>query len=87
MSLFPAELSVIVCENTRVKRLLDNLKNYPVLKHLVVWGDPLAEDLTTLAKELEVSVHTVDEMEVSTYMRMYAAYCVLFIVPKWPLFS
>ena len=55
---------MIVCISEAVKRLLDNLKNYPVLKHLVVWGDSLSEDLVTMAKELEVTVHTVNEIEV-----------------------
>ena len=47
-----------------MKGLLDNLKNYPVLKHLVTWGEPLSEDLVALAKQLEVSTHTVEEIEV-----------------------
>ena len=66
INLCAAELAVVVCTSGAVKGLLDNLKNYPVLKHIVTWGEPLSEDLVALAKQLEVSAYTVEEIEVWT---------------------
>lgn len=60
-----AELSVVVCSPSNVGSLLEGHSTYPGLGHVVTWGNPQAEHVLKLAEECGVTLHSVDEVEVS----------------------
>ena len=60
-----AELSVVVCSPSNVGTLLEGHSTYPGLQHVVTWGNPQPEHVLKLAEECGVTLHSVDEVEVS----------------------
>lgn len=60
-----AELSVVVCNPSTVGVLLEGVSTYPALRHVVTWGNPQPEHVLKTAEEYGVTLHSMDEVEVS----------------------